>query len=161
MPFRARLFIAVTAAVGLAVSVPSFVHCHSEDPGRFFSYLLIAVLASRLKVRLPGIDGTMSVNFLFVLLGVMEMSLAETLLIGFAAGLAQCLWTPRQSNRLAKIVFNVFGMMGNAVAASYWAYHGLEHFLGHKIPLQLAVAATAYSLPNTLLITTIGLCPER
>jgi len=160
MPFRARLFIAVAAAVGLAVSVPAFAHCHSEDPGRFFSYLLIAVLASRLKVRLPGIDGTMSVNFLFVLLGVMEMSLAETLLIGFAAGLAQCLWTPRQSNRLAKIVFNVFGMMGNAVAASYWAYHGLGHFLGHKIPLQLAVAATAYFFANTLLVTTIVVLTE-
>ena len=98
MPFRARLFIAVTAAVGLAVSVPAFARCHSDDPVRFFSYLLIAVLASRMKVRLPGIDGTMSVNFLFVLLGVMEMSLAETLLIGFAAGLAP-MHSPLQQSR--------------------------------------------------------------
>jgi len=160
MPLRARLFIAVTAAVGLAISVRAFADCHSYDPARFFSYLLIAILASRLKVRLPGIDGTMSVNFLFVLLGVMEVSLAETLLIGCAAGLAQCLWTPRQSNRLAKIIFNVFGMMANAVAASYWAYHGLGHFLGNKIPLQLAVAATAYFFANTLLVTTIVVLTE-
>src|SRR6267142_3427917 len=160
MPLRARLFIAVTAAFGLAVSVRAFADCHTYDPARFFSYLLIAILASRLKVRLPGIDGTMSVNFLFVLLGVMEVSLAETLLIGCAAGLAQCLWTPRQSNRLAKIIFNVFGMMANAVAASYWAYHGLGHVLGNKIPLQLAVAATAYFFANTLLVTTIVVLTE-
>ena len=31
--------------------------------------LAVAVLASGLKVQLPGIDGTMSVNFLFILLG--------------------------------------------------------------------------------------------
>src|SRR5450432_194677 len=133
MPFRARLFIAVTAAVGLAVSVLAFAHCHSDDPSRFFSYLLIAVLASRLKVRLPGIDGTMSVNFLFVLLGVLELSLAETLLIGCAAGLAQCLWTPWQPNRVAKIVFNVFSMMANAVAASYWAYHAIGPYVGNRV----------------------------
>ena len=160
MPFRARLFIAITAATGIAISVRAFTHCHSYDPVRFFAYLAIAVLASRMKVRLPGIDGTMSVNFLFVLLGVMELSLAETLLIGCAAGLAQCLWTPWQPNRIAKIVFNVFSMMANAVAASYWAYHFLGPLLGNKLPLSLAVAATAYFFANTLLVTTIVVLTE-
>src|SRR5450432_3130765 len=108
MSIRAQIFIAITAAAGATVLTTALLHWHSNDLLKFGCYLLIAVLASTLKVRLPGIDGTMSVHFLFVLLGVMEMSLAETLLIGCAAGLAQCLWTPRQSNRLAKIVFNVF-----------------------------------------------------
>ena len=36
-------------------------------------------------MQLPGIDGTMSVNFLFILLGVMELSLPETLVIGCTA----------------------------------------------------------------------------
>ena len=160
MPLRARTFIAITAAVGIAVCVGAFLRPQTVDPLRFGCYLAIAVLASRMKVRLPGIDGTMSVNFLFVLLGVMEMSLAETLLIGCAAGLAQCLWTPRQQNRLAKIVFNVFGMMANAVAAAYWAYHGLGPYLGNRIPLSLAVAATAYFFANTLLVTTIVVLTE-
>jgi len=127
---------------------------------RFFCYLVIAVLASRMKVRLPGIDGTMSVNFLFVLLGVLEMSLAETLLIGCAAGLAQCLWTPWQPNRVAKIIFNVFSMMANAVAASYWAFHLVSPHLGNRVPVSLAIAATAYFFANTLLVTTIVVLTE-
>jgi diguanylate cyclase (GGDEF)-like protein/putative nucleotidyltransferase with HDIG domain len=161
MPFRARLFIAITAAAGIAVCVRAFAHCHSADPIRLCSYLVIAVLASRMKVHLPGIDGTMSVNFLFVLLGILEMSLAETLLIGCAAGLAQCLWTPWQPNRGAKIVFNVFSMMANTVAASYWAYHGIGHLVGNKVPLSLALAATAYFFVNTLLVTTIVVLTEN
>ena len=160
MPLRARLFIAITAAVGIAISVSAFAYCRSIDPVRFFSYLLIAVLASRMKVRLPGIDGTMSVNFLFVLLGVLELSLAETLLIGCAAGLAQCLWTPWQPNRVAKIVFNVFSMMANTVAAAYWAYHWIGPLVGNRVPLSLAVAATAYFFANTLLVTTIVVLTE-
>jgi diguanylate cyclase (GGDEF)-like protein/putative nucleotidyltransferase with HDIG domain len=161
MPFRARLFIAITAAAGMAVAAQAFVDCHVNDPVKFFSYLAIAILASRLKVRLPGIDGTMSVNFLFVLLGILEMSLAETLVIGCAAGLAQCLWTPWQPNRVAKMIFNVFGMMANAVAASYWAYHASSRFLGGKVPVALAVAATAYFFANTLLVTTIVVLTEK
>ncbi len=138
----------------------AFAHCHSIDPVRFSCYLAIAVLASRMKVRLPGIDGTMSVNFLFVLLGVLELSLAETLLIGCAAGLAQCLWTPWQPNRVAKIIFNVFSMMANAVAAAYWAYHVIGPYVGNRVPLSLAFAATAYFFANTLLVTTIVVLTE-
>ena len=160
MPFRARLFIGITATAGIAIVVSAFAQCRSLDPVRFFCYLAIAILASRLKVRLPGIDGTMSVNFLFVLLGVLELSLAETLVIGCAAGLAQCLWTPGQANRTPKIIFNVFSMMANAVAASYWAYHWVSGHLGHNVPLSLAVAATAYFFANTLLVTTIVVLTE-
>jgi len=147
--------------VGIAIALMAFAHGHCAEPVRFFCYLTIAVLASRLKVRLPGIDGTMSVNFLFVLLGVLELSLAETLLIGCAAGLAQCLWTPSQANRSAKIIFNVFSMMANSVAASYFAYHWIGARLGHNVPLSLAVAASAYFFANTLLVTTIVVLTEN
>ena len=60
-------------------------HWQSADLARFVCYVAVAVLASGLKVQLPGIDGTMSVNFLFILLGIMELSLPETLVIGCAA----------------------------------------------------------------------------
>ena len=160
MPFKARLFIGMTAAAGVAVALQAFAHGHAIEPVRFICYLAIALMASRLKVRLPGIDGTMSVNFLFVLLGVLELSLAETLLIGCAAGLAQCLWTPSQANRSAKIIFNVFSMMANSVAASYFAYHWIGARLGHNVPLSLAVAASAYFFANTLLVTTIVVLTE-
>ena len=52
-----------------------------------------------LKIQLPGIDGTMSVNFLFILLGVVELSLPETLVLGCTATLAQCVCSARGRNR--------------------------------------------------------------
>jgi hypothetical protein len=71
-------------------------HWQSADLARFVCYLAVAVLASSLKVQLPGIDGTMSVNFLFILLGVMELSLPETLVIGCTATLVQSVWHARK-----------------------------------------------------------------
>ena len=78
----------------------------------------IALVASGLKVQLPGIDGTMSVNFLFVLLGILELSLPETLAIGCSAALLQCVWRTRQGVSPDKIAFNVLSMMANAVGIS-------------------------------------------
>ena len=52
---------------------------------------MIALAASRLKVNLPGIAGTMSVNFLFLLLGVLELSFPEAMALGCAAVVVQCL----------------------------------------------------------------------
>ena len=72
-------------------------HWQSADLTRFLCYLAVAVLASGLKVQLPGIDGTMSVNFLFILLGVMELSLPETLVIGCTATLVQSVWHSAES----------------------------------------------------------------
>src|SRR5437870_2703272 len=90
MSLRARGFISVVTAAGVCVLGWGVVNWSSREPAKFFCYLLVALLASRLKVHLPGITGTMSVNFLFILLGVVELSLPETLAIGCAAILVQC-----------------------------------------------------------------------
>src|SRR5437899_11187310 len=113
MSIRARLFIGATAALGMWALAHALWHWQSVDLLRFSCYLLVAVLASGLKVQLPGIDGTMSVNFLFILLGILELSLPETLIIGCTAGLVQCLWLVQQRPSPIKVIFNIFSMMAN------------------------------------------------
>ena len=130
-------------------------HWQSTDLPRFFCYLLIAVLASGLKIQLPGIDGTMSVNFLFILLGILEMSLPETLAIGCTASLAQCIWSARRKPDPAKVLFNVFSMMATAIAFSYFAFHRLEGVLGESTPLLLVLTALIFFVANTLPVTVI------
>ena len=155
MSRRATLFIATTVAVGVSVLGYSLGHWQSADLARFLCYLSIAVLASGLKIQLPGIDGTMSVNFLFILLGVLELTLPETLVIGCTATLVQTVWQPRQKLVAAKVLFNVFGMMANAIALSYFAYHRLARVFGESTPLLLIVTALLYFLANTLPVSVV------
>src|ERR1035438_3927431 len=155
MSNRATTFITTTAAIGIFVLAHSLWYWHSDDLTRFICYLIIATLASGLKIQLPGIDGTMSVNFLFILLGVLEMSLPETLVVGCTASLAQCLWSARSKTDPAKVLFNVFSMMANAIAISYFAFHRLEHVLGDSKPLLLVITALLFFLANTLPVSVI------
>jgi diguanylate cyclase (GGDEF)-like protein/putative nucleotidyltransferase with HDIG domain len=155
MSIRTKLFVGTTVSIGIVVMASAFLHWQSADLTRFVCYLLVAALASSLKVQLPGIDGTMSVNFLFILLGVMELSLPETLAIGCTATFVQSVWPPRKRPDPVKVLFNVFGMMANACALSYVSYHWLDPKMGSEKPLLLLLAALVFFLANTLPISLV------
>ena len=143
------------AMVATACFVVALIHWQTIDPVKFLCYMAVAVLASSLKIKLPGITGTMSVNFLFILLGILELGFAETMLIGFAAVLVQCYWRPSKPNEPIYVLFNLSQLLvGTAVA--YGVYHFVVARLLHGPgPLALLLAAIAYFVFNTLAISVI------
>src|ERR1700728_5513984 len=155
LSLRTKAFVGLTALSGTAVLVYSLWHWQSADLTRFFCYLAVALLASVLKVQLPGIDGTMSVNFLFILMGVMELSLAETLVIGCAATLLHSIWHLANGLDPVKVIFNVAGMMANASALTYVSYHWLAVRGGGNKPILLMVAALVFFFAHTLPISLV------
>jgi diguanylate cyclase (GGDEF)-like protein/putative nucleotidyltransferase with HDIG domain len=155
LSIQTKVFIGITASLGVVVLGFALAHFQSQDLLRFLCYLAVAVLASGLKVQLPGIDGTMSVNFLFILLGVLELSLPETLLIGCTATLVQSVWQARNRLDPVKVLFNVAGMMANASALTYITYHSLAQRFGSSKPILLMVAALVFFFANTLPISIV------
>jgi diguanylate cyclase (GGDEF)-like protein/putative nucleotidyltransferase with HDIG domain len=155
LSIQTRLFVGLTTCVGVVMLGYALLHWHSQDPTRFLCYLAVAILASGLKVQLPGIDGTMSVNFLFILLGVMELSLPETLVIGCTATLVQSVWQARKRLDPVKVIFNVAGMMANASALTYLSYHSLTARFASNKPILLMVAALVFFFANTLPISVV------
>jgi diguanylate cyclase (GGDEF)-like protein/putative nucleotidyltransferase with HDIG domain len=155
MSTRTKLFVGITVSVGMVVLCSALLQWQSADLTRFVCYLAVAILASGLKVQLPGIDGTMSVNFLFILLGVVELSLPETLAIGCTSTLVQSVWQARKRPDPVKVLFNVLGMMANASALCYWSYHWLDTKVGNNKPILLMVAALVFFLANTLPISVV------
>jgi diguanylate cyclase (GGDEF)-like protein/putative nucleotidyltransferase with HDIG domain len=155
LSMQTKIFVGVTASLGVVALGFAVLHWQSQDLLRFFCYLAVAVLASGLKVQLPGIDGTMSVNFLFILLGVLELSLPETLVIGCTATLVQSVWQARNRLDPVKVLFNVAGMMANASALTYVSYHWLADRSGSNKPILLMVAALVFFFANTLPISIV------
>jgi len=75
---KARVYIGVTLLGGLLCLSLGLFHGQWTEPSRYLCYLALALLASGMKVNLPGVHGTMSVIFLFILIGVRELTLAQT-----------------------------------------------------------------------------------
>src|SRR6267143_2675547 len=158
----ASVFIAPMALAALGCFALALTHWQSSDPVKFAGYLGAALLASSLKVSLPSIEGTLSVNFLFTLLGILELSLPETLLIGLASTLAQFYWRPARRPKFIQLVFNVSQVTVSS-AAAYGAYQLVAtHVLHGPGPLALLVAAiTHFALNTAAMSTIIGLTESK
>ena len=145
--------------VCLAIAVATW---HPSDPVKFGCYLGAALLAASLKVSLPGIDGTLSVNFLFTLLGILELGLPETLIIGLASTLAQSYWRPARKLKMIQLVFNLSQVTVSSSVA-YGAYKLVVIYVLHAPgPLALVVAAITHFGCNTAAMSTIiGLTEDK
>jgi putative nucleotidyltransferase with HDIG domain len=158
----ARVYIAGMALAAAGCFAFAFYHWQSSDPVKFVCYLAAALLASFLKVSLPGIEGTLSMNFLFTLIGILEMSLPETLLIGLVSTLAQFYWRPARRLKLIQLVFNL-SQVTLCGAAAYGAYQLVSIYVLHGAgPLALLVAAiTHFIFGTTAMSTIIGLTEDK
>jgi diguanylate cyclase (GGDEF)-like protein/putative nucleotidyltransferase with HDIG domain len=159
MSIAPRFFIAVVVICGTAVLTYSVLHGRSENPLKFFCYLLIALAASRLKVNLPGITGTMSVNFLFLLLGVLELSLSEAMALGCAAVVVQCFDKDRPIP--IQVAFNVCST-ALAIAVTFASYrYALDHRAVNNPSTLLFLAACVYFVANTMPVAAVISLTER
>jgi diguanylate cyclase (GGDEF)-like protein/putative nucleotidyltransferase with HDIG domain len=146
LPIGAKAFIGLVIAAGLASLLQAAIHTSSKNIAEFICYLGVSILASRLRVTLPGITGTLSVNFLFILVGVAELSFSEAITLGAVSMLAQSLYPNRPG--AIQLTFNVCaGSLSTAVA--YFVYHNaLANQLIVSRPLVLCLAASTYFIVN-------------
>src|SRR5438874_5440054 len=86
---RAKTFVVGVCAVGIACVIAGTIPWQNNDVLQFLCYVALTAIASALKVVLPGLEGTVSVSFIFVLVGVCNMSLSETLALGLTAAIVR------------------------------------------------------------------------
>src|SRR5579871_415328 len=146
LSLSAKVFIGLIIVGGTAALVYGGIHPISRNIAEFICYLGIAILASRLKVTLPGITGTLSVNFLFVLVGIIELSFTETLTLSAVAMLAQCIYPERP--QAIQVTFNICsGALSTALAYIVY-HHRLAGLLIDSRSILLVVAASVYFMAN-------------
>lgn len=157
----ALTFIATQLLGGLPLLFYALIHWHSDDEFRYVCFLGIALAASVLKVSLPGINATMSANFLFILIGVIDLSYSETLFMGCLGGLVQTLWHAKPRPRPIQWLFTLANLALSITAAEMVFHSRFVLKFGFQWPLLLAGAATAYFAFNTLSVSGIIAMTEK
>jgi hypothetical protein len=154
-PKLAKLFISLMALMGAGTIGIAAAHWGPHDQMRFVSFLVVTAIAATLKVSLPRINGSMSVNLPFILIALMELSFSEAVVIACVSSLVQCLVKTRKRPQPLQVVFNL-GTMSSAVGLAAYVF-------GHAQPgatiavrtLYLACATAAFLLANTLPVAMI------
>jgi hypothetical protein len=155
MTIKTRFFVGVTILPGICLVV----FCLTQMAGAVTSsaylvWLALASISSALKVHLPGIHGTISVNFLFVLVSIALFTFPETVLLAAVAGIFQCLWRPKSRPRSVQVSFSV-ATLAISSGASYRLSHVLAGSPAGHLAVLMAVAASFYFTANTLLVSGV------
>jgi hypothetical protein len=109
--------LAAIVAAGYAT-----VASHTLHPYFALAVLALAAVTSRMKVKLPGINGNMSVNLPFLLTAVVNLSAAEAVLVTGISTAVQC-W-PRKNAKFnpQQMTFNL-SMMVFATSLASLMFH--------------------------------------
>ena len=150
-----KAFIVLVVTSGLGVMIATLVRTRPVKLSEFLTLLVISVVASRLRLKLPGLTGMMSVNLPFILVAVAEMSTAEAMVVGCISTVVQSLPRTGRKFNWVHALFN-FSNMVLAVAATRLLYNSVA--LGSVIkshPLLLAIAAVGYFAVNSMPVAII------
>jgi len=115
--FIGAMMLAAVTAAGYAGFTTHSLHLYFA-----LAVLALASATSRMKVKLPGIDGTMSVNLPFLLTAIVNLSAAEAVAISCVSTAVQC-W-PRKDAKLKpeQMAFNI-SMMALATTLASLMFH--------------------------------------
>src|SRR5271165_4087432 len=159
MKSRATRYITIVTVIGVAVLAVELMRSPWTSPGMFLVYLLATVIASALKVELPGISGTLSINLIVNLLAVVELSPREALVVGCTSAVCQSLWRKHHVESI-HVLFNL-GQIALSIELSQLVFHQSARVLGPNLPLRLLATSSAYFLANTLLVAEVIALSEK
>ena len=144
------MYLGLVIAAGSVILFNGLWHWSTQDWTRYLSYCVIALIASGMKVTLPTVPGTISMSFLFVLIGISTLSRAETLAMGCLGMLVQSVFHAKSRPRPIRMIFNV-ASMACSIEAAYDVYHApwLQN-ASLEAPLRLLLAAGVFFVANTL-----------
>ena len=145
-----QTFIGVMVLAAITSTLYAGLASHTLHLSYALAVLALAVATSRMKVKLPGIDGNMSVNLPFLLMAVVNLSALEAVLIACASTVVQC-W-PKSGSKFKpeQMLFNVSMMaFATSVANLIWNAGWLGKTVWASEPLMLASATAAFFLGQT------------
>ena len=155
-PRRAEPFIALISLAGLASLAYGWMHATTWHPYEAVALFAITVAASRMKVKLPGVTGNMSVNLPFLLLAAAELNQVEAIAIAVVSTAVQCFPKDGTKPKLVRVLFNL-SLMSSAVALAAQVFHmgAVAQPIWFTGALVLPVAALTLFLMQTTPVATV------
>jgi hypothetical protein len=155
MPILAKVYITVIAALATAVLTVVAYRWNPESLGHFLLFFALAMLASAMKIRLPGLNTTISTNFVCILIGIALFSFCETVLIGLGGALVQSFWKAQRRPKPVQVLFNG-ACLTVCSAAAFCASHSALAMLGlNSLTAMMVLGACVYVVLNTGLVSLV------
>jgi hypothetical protein len=145
-----KTFIGTMTLAAIAGTAYASLASHTLHPAFALAVLALAAATSRMKIKLPGIDGNMSVNLPFLLMAVVNLSALEAVLIACVSTVVQCWPKAGSKSKPEQMLFNVSMMaFATCMANMIWNAGWLGKTAWASEPLMLASATAAFFVGQT------------
>ena len=111
MKRRQHAYINAVRLLGGLVLITSLAVPDFRNPQVFAVNLCAAVLLSVVKLKLPGLTSSVSLNTIPLLVAIAELSSTEAILIGFAGIFVQSFWHAKKRPSWLRLSFNLSVIM--------------------------------------------------
>jgi len=158
LPGNAKLYITIVIASGLAVLMLAAKSWPSASFKQFAIYLGLTALASTLKIKIPGVESTITPNFIFLLLAIYACQFSEVVAISLVSALIQSLWRSSKRPRLVQVTFSAAVLVVSTAAASQISHWLLAGNAWEVSSASVILAGCIYfPLNSALVVLVIGL----
>ena len=145
-----KTFIGAMMLAGVTAAGYAGFASHTLHPFFALAVLALAAATSRMKVKLPGINGNMSMNLPFLLTAVVNLSAAEAVLVACISTAVQC-W-PRKNAKFnpQQMAFNLSMMaFASSIASLMFHAHWLSQMQWNSNTLGLVLSTATLFLGQT------------
>jgi hypothetical protein len=155
LPKAAQAYVGIIVALGLSVLMYALPQWKSDDPLRFAAFLILALAASAWKVRLPGLEGTISLNFVILLVAVVELNLSEAAVLCAGMGVMQSVWKAARKPQLHQVLFNACVLVLSGSLSGLVCRWLSGRPVAAPLMVVLPLAVLMSYLTNSLLVATV------
>lgn len=155
MSKTAKAYIALVITSGTLLLLLAAGSWSSANIRQFAIYLGLAALASALKVRIPGMESTMSPNFVFLLLGMAVLPFSQVVAITLTASLVQSLWASAKRPRLVQVAFSAAALILSSSLAYKFAHLVLAGNGAESSVVCVILAGSVYFPVDSALVSMV------
>jgi len=152
---RARIYWFIVVMLGAITAVAAAPSLRGQEPVKVIILAAIAVAVAGFKIRLPGIPGTLSLNYVIILVALLTCNLGTGMLVALAGTLGQCLIHAKDKPRWFQVLFSVSGIALPVLAANTALHARVVEQADPTGCVSLLAAALAYFLINTISVAGI------
>jgi hypothetical protein len=118
MPTKAKFYIGTVVTLGAIVLLACLVSDPSlPDLRRFLECLALGALAATFKIKLPGMQSSISLNFVLFIIAIAGLSVGEAVIIAAVTAVVQTLWRRRTRATVSQALFNVGALITSVFTA--------------------------------------------
>jgi diguanylate cyclase (GGDEF)-like protein/putative nucleotidyltransferase with HDIG domain len=152
---RAKLYWVLVVVLGATGAVTAI---STTGPGHAVNLLIwaaFAVAVAGFKIRLPGIMGTLSMNYVVILAVLLNLGVGAGMIVALTSTIGQCLIHANAKPRWFQVVFSVAGVPLPVLAANLALHSTHLENAGVQGSVAVLAASIAYFVMNTISVAGI------